>query len=62
MTETGSVRRLSGNVRPQPSVSAMPKGQWDDGAARNGLIRFNPFHMEGRNQRVGAKSEVRVDE
>ena len=62
MTDSGSVRHSSGSARPF-SKGSDPSGILRSGDGPfDGLIRFNPFHMEGRNRRVVAKSEVRVDE
>ena len=62
MSDPGSARQLNGHVRSNPTGSVWSDGHWTKAMPDNGLIRFNPFHMEGRNRRVGAKSEVRVDE
>ena len=62
MTDPGSVRYLSGRARPCTTGPDVSGSLQSGGAPFESLTRFNPFHMEGRNRRVGAKSEVRVDE
>ncbi len=62
MTETGSPRQLNDCVCASPKGEPYRLTRWSHAPLSSRLIRFNPFHTEGRNRRVGAKSEVRVDE
>jgi len=62
MSDPGSTRLLSGRVCSNPVGPVWSGDHWTNAMPGKGLIRFNPFHMEGRNRSVGAKSEVRVDE
>jgi len=62
MTEAGSARQLDDCVCATPAGGLYRNPRRSHAPLSSRLIRFNPFHMEGRNRRVGAKSEVRVDE